>query len=96
MRSPFDAIACVLLSAAFAARQEFVLTTPYFVPGEAMLAALTSAKSKDPPMCLASAGAIHRGEFSLSWCDNGPVPWRNDTRQRKVQPATGPLEDQPV
>jgi cardiolipin synthase A/B len=34
-----DAIAYVLLSAAFEARQELVLTTPYFVPGEAMIAA---------------------------------------------------------
>ena len=41
-----DAIAFVLLSAAFAARQELVLTTPYFVPGEAMLAALISAAAR--------------------------------------------------
>jgi cardiolipin synthase len=41
-----DAIAYVLLSAAFAARQELVLTTPYFVPGEAMLAALISAAAR--------------------------------------------------
>jgi cardiolipin synthase len=41
-----DAIANVLLSAAFAARQELVLTTPYFVPGEAMLAALISAAAR--------------------------------------------------
>jgi cardiolipin synthase len=41
-----DAIAYVLLSAAFAARQELVLTTPYFVPGEAMLAALVSAAAR--------------------------------------------------
>jgi hypothetical protein len=40
----------VLLSAAFAARHEFVQTTPYFVPGEAVLAALTSANPKDPPL----------------------------------------------
>jgi cardiolipin synthase len=41
-----DAIAYVLLSAAFAARQELVLTTPYFVPGEPMLAALISAAAR--------------------------------------------------
>jgi hypothetical protein len=52
----------VLLSAAFAARQEFVRTTPYFVPGEALLAAMTSANSKDPPLRSAIAGAIHRRE----------------------------------
>jgi cardiolipin synthase len=41
-----DALAYVLLSAVFAARQELVLTTPYFVPGEAMLAALISAAAR--------------------------------------------------
>jgi cardiolipin synthase len=44
--SRVDAIAYVLLSATFAARQELVLTSPYFVPGEAMLAALISAAAR--------------------------------------------------
>ena len=47
-----DAIAYVLLSAAFAARQELVLTTPYFVPGEAMLAALISAAARGAQVTL--------------------------------------------
>jgi cardiolipin synthase len=47
-----DAIAYVLLSAAFAARQELVLTTPYFVPGEAMLAALASAAARGTQVTL--------------------------------------------
>jgi cardiolipin synthase len=47
-----DAMAYVLLSAAFAARQELVLTTPYFVPGEAMLAALTSAAARGAQVTL--------------------------------------------
>jgi cardiolipin synthase len=41
-----EAIAHVLLSGAFAARRELVLTTPYFIPGEAMLAALVSAAAR--------------------------------------------------
>jgi cardiolipin synthase len=47
-----DSIAYVLLSAAFAARQELVLTTPYFVPGEAMLAALISAAARGAQVTL--------------------------------------------
>jgi cardiolipin synthase len=41
-----DAIAHVLFSAAFAARRELVVTTPYFIPGEAMLAALVAAAAR--------------------------------------------------
>ncbi len=37
---PIDAL---LLAAIYAARREIVLTTPYFVPGEALLTALRSA-----------------------------------------------------
>jgi cardiolipin synthase len=47
-----DAIAYVLLSAAFAARQELVLTTPYFISGEAMLAALISAAARGAQVTL--------------------------------------------
>jgi cardiolipin synthase len=47
-----DAIAYILLSAAFAARQELVLTTPYFVPGEAMVAALISAAARGAQVTL--------------------------------------------
>jgi hypothetical protein len=47
-----DAIAYLLLSAAFAAREELVLTTPYFVAGEAMLAALASAAARGAQVTL--------------------------------------------
>jgi cardiolipin synthase len=40
------AIEQVLLAAIYAARQELVLTTPYFVPDEALLAALLSAPGR--------------------------------------------------
>jgi cardiolipin synthase len=41
-----DALAHVLLSATFAAHKELVLTTPYFVPGEPMVAALIAAAAR--------------------------------------------------
>ena len=41
-----DAIYKVLLSTIYSARRELVLTSPYFVPDEAMLTALTSAAAR--------------------------------------------------
>jgi cardiolipin synthase len=47
-----DAIAQVLLATVYAANQELVLTTPYFVPGEAMLAALIAAAARGAKVTL--------------------------------------------
>ena len=48
-----ESIEQILLMAIYAARRELVLTTPYFVPDEAMLTALSSAARRWP---------------SRSWC----------------------------
>jgi cardiolipin synthase len=41
--SNFEAIQDVLLMAIYSARRELILTTPYFVPGEALVSAIASA-----------------------------------------------------
>ncbi len=43
---PVQAIQAILLSAIYSAREELVLTTPYFVPDELMLTALLSAAGR--------------------------------------------------
>ncbi len=47
-----DAMARVLVSAIYAARRELVLTTPYFVPDEDLLAALVSAAQRGADVTL--------------------------------------------
>ncbi len=72
-----DAIQQVLLMAIYAARRELVLTTPYFVPDEAMLMALTSAArrgvevtlvvpAKVDSMLVRLAGGAHQGDLAAA------------------------------
>lgn len=49
---PEDAIHNLLLTTIYAAREELVLTTPYFVPDNAILAALKSAAQRDVEVTL--------------------------------------------
>ena len=72
-----DAIKQVLLMAIYAARRELVLTTPYFVPDEAMLMALTSAASRGVQVTLVVPAKVdsllvrlssqaHKGDLMLA------------------------------
>jgi cardiolipin synthase len=47
-----EALAQVVLTAIYAAAEELVLTTPYFVPDEALLTALKSAAARGVKVCL--------------------------------------------